>query len=45
VILIWIITFSLIGSVGAAAGTALFLVFPQAIRDTLVPTLGRVRKV
>lgn len=38
-ILIWIITFSLIGSVGAAAGTALFLVFPQAIRDALVPTL------
>nr|WP_304748893.1 ZIP family metal transporter [Rhodoferax sp.] len=37
--LLWIVTFSLIGSVGAAAGAALLLVFPQTIRDALVPAL------
>lgn len=35
----WIVTFSLIGSVGAAAGAALLLVFPQTVRDALVPAL------
>lgn len=37
--LLWIITFSLLGSVGAAAGAALLLAFPQAIRHALVPAL------
>lgn len=35
----WIILFSLLGSVGVAAGAALLLVFPRAIREALVPTL------
>lgn len=38
-LLLWIVTFSLIGSVGAAAGAALLLVFPLATRDALVPAL------
>ena len=35
----WIVLFSLAGSVGAAAGAALLLVFPKAIRQALVPML------
>lgn len=35
----WIIGFSLLGSLGALAGAALFLVFPHAIRKVLVPCL------
>lgn len=35
----WIIGFSLLGSVGAVAGAALFLFFPEGIRKVLVPCL------
>lgn len=38
-ILLWIIVFSLLGSVGAAAGAALLLLFPQTIQKALVPAL------
>ena len=38
-LLVWIIVFSLLGSVGALAGAALLLAFPRAIRDALVPAL------
>ena len=38
-LLAWIIVFSLLGSVGAAAGASLLLVFPRAIRDAIVPSL------
>ncbi len=37
--LLWIIGFSVLGSVGAVAGAALFLLFPEGIRKTLVPCL------
>jgi len=37
--LLWIIGFSLLGSVGAVAGAALFLFFPESIRKILVPYL------
>ena len=37
--LLWIVGFSLLGSVGAIAGAALFLFFPERIRKTLVPYL------
>lgn len=37
--LIWIIGFSILGSVIATAGAALFLFFPQGIRNSLVPYL------
>jgi zinc and cadmium transporter len=37
--LAWIMGFSLLGSVGAIAGAALLLAFPEAIRKTLVPCL------
>ena len=37
--LLWIIGFSLLGSVGAIAGAALLLLFPDGIRRTLVPSL------
>lgn len=37
--LLWIIGFSLLGSVGAVAGAALMLLFPDGIRRTLVPCL------
>lgn len=37
--LLWIITFSVLGSVGAVAAAALFLVFPEGIRKVLVPCL------
>lgn len=35
----WIILFSLLGSVGALAGAALLLVFPQGVRALLLPCL------
>ncbi|GKS60130.1 ZIP family metal transporter [Nitrospira sp.] len=35
----WIVGFSLLGSVGAIAGAASFLLFPKEIRDRLVPFL------
>jgi zinc and cadmium transporter len=37
--LLWIIGFSILGSVGAVAGAALFLFFPDNIRRILVPYL------
>ncbi len=37
--LLWIIGFSILGSVGAVAGAALFLFFPESIRKVLVPSL------
>lgn len=37
--LLWIILFSIVGSIGAVAGAALFLLFPEGIRKTLVPCL------
>jgi zinc and cadmium transporter len=37
--LFWIIGFSLLGSIGAVAGAALFLFFPENIRKILVPNL------
>jgi len=37
--LLWIIGFSVLGSVGAIAGAALMLLFPVGIRRTLVPCL------
>jgi zinc and cadmium transporter len=35
----WIIGFSILGSIGAVAGAALMLLFPDSIRRTLVPAL------
>ena len=35
----WILVFSLLGSIGALAGAALLLVFPDPIRQRLVPAL------
>jgi zinc and cadmium transporter len=37
--LLWIIGFSLLGSIGAIAGAALLLFFPEGVRKTLVPSL------
>ncbi len=37
--LLWIIGFGLLGSVGAVAGAALFLLFPAGIRKILIPCL------
>lgn len=37
--LLWIIGFSLLGSIGAIAGAALLLFFPDGVRKTLVPSL------
>ncbi|PTN11062.1 hypothetical protein [Nitrosomonas aestuarii] len=37
--LLWIIGFSLLGSIGALAGAGLFLFFPEKIRKNLVPCL------
>ena len=37
--MLWIIGFSLLGSMGALAGAALFLLFPEGIRKDLVPCL------
>ena len=38
-ILLWIIIFSLLGSIGAIAGASLLLIFPDGVRKTLVPFL------
>jgi zinc and cadmium transporter len=38
-VLLWIIVFSFLGSVGGACGAALFLLFPEGVRKTLVPCL------
>ena len=35
----WVMLFSVLGSVGAVAGAALFLIFPEGIRKILVPCL------
>ena len=37
--LMWIIGFSILGSIGALAGAALLLLFPESIRKNLVPSL------
>jgi zinc and cadmium transporter len=37
--LLWIIGFSVLGSIGAVAGATLFLFFPEGIRRVLVPLL------
>lgn len=37
--LLWIIGFSLLGSVGAIGGASLFLSFPEGVRKVLVPCL------
>lgn len=37
--LAWVVVFSLLGSIGAIGGAALLLLFPRAIRQTLVPAL------
>ena len=37
--ILWIIGFSILGSIGAVAGAALMLLFPDSIRRTLVPVL------
>ncbi|SFU77322.1 zinc and cadmium transporter [Nitrosospira multiformis] len=37
--LLWIIGFSILGSLGAIAGAALLLLFPDKVRKTLVPCL------
>jgi len=37
--LLWIIGFSILGSIGATAAAALMLLFPESIRRTLVPCL------
>lgn len=38
-LLLWVIVFSALGSVGAIGGAALMLLFPQGIRKILVPCL------
>lgn len=38
-LLIWIVIFSVLGSVGAIAGAALLLLFPEGIRKSLLPVL------
>lgn len=38
-VLIWIVAFSLLGSLGAIAGATLLLLFPRPIREALVPAL------
>jgi len=37
--LLWIMVFSILGSVGALTGAALFLLFPQGVRRFLIPCL------
>lgn len=37
--LLWIIVFSLLGSIGAIAGAALIMIFPDSIRKNLIPCL------
>ena len=38
-LLLWIIIFSLLGSIAAVAGASLLLIFPDKVRKTLVPCL------
>ena len=38
-LILWIIIFSILGSVGAVGGAALLLLFPEEVRKTLVPSL------
>lgn len=38
-LLLWIMVFSLLGSIGSLGGAALLLAFPEAVRKTLVPCL------
>lgn len=38
-LLAWVVVFSLLGSIGAIGGAALLLLFPRAIRESLVPAL------
>ena len=38
-LLAWIVLFSVIGSIGALAGAALMLSFPDRLRDSLLPAL------
>jgi zinc and cadmium transporter len=38
-LLTWVITFSILGSIGAIAGAALMLLFPEHTRSTLLPCL------
>jgi zinc and cadmium transporter len=38
-LLAWIVVFSVVGSVGAMAGAALMLAFPDRVRDSLLPAL------
>jgi zinc and cadmium transporter len=38
-LLVWIIVFSVLGSLGAVAGAASLLLFPEAVRKFLVPAL------
>jgi zinc and cadmium transporter len=35
----WIVAFSLLGSIGAIAGAALLLFFPDGVRKAFVPSL------
>lgn len=35
----WIISFSILGSVGAISGAAMLLVFPEGVRKKLLPSL------
>lgn len=37
--ILWIIAFSMLGSLGAVAGAALMLYFPESVRRSLVPNL------
>lgn len=37
--LLWVIIFSILGSVGALTGAALFLLFPEGVRRFLIPCL------
>ncbi len=38
-LLVWIVVFSVLGSIGAIAGAALLLLFPEGIRKSLLPAL------
>lgn len=38
-IILWIMIFALLGSVGSVGGAALLLLFPEGVRKTLIPSL------
>jgi len=38
-LIVWILGFSILGSIGAIAGAALLLAVPTVVRDRLVPLL------